>query len=239
MLPFPILVEYGNVVKNWYEGSLMAFDSSIFNSASFTDYRGNIIYVSDMNGATATAKVSSGVDMQYGKGFEVNFSLIGIKDSAVNVSWVQNSFTLDFWHRQKTTGYTYFAPMNCLSTFSGPWSSSPKFQYLNDIKFNSKFMIGTNPQYYQYTPYLPLNTTTWTHYCFMYNASSSTHTFYVNGVLTNTYSSVPVVATGIQSIGIAGDVYKDNYSNTPILERYRLTAGLKFNTAGFDITKIY
>jgi hypothetical protein len=73
----------------------------------------------------------------------------------------------------------------------------------------------------------------------MYNAATSTHTFYVNGVLTRTFPSVTVVSPGIQSLGIAGDVYKDNAANTPILERYRLSSGLKFNTSGFDVSTIY
>lgn len=238
MLPFPRLLEYANIVQPWYTGSLLAFDSDIFSSTGFVDHIGNTIMVSDMNGALGTAKVSTGTDMQYGSGFEVNYSLIGIGGSSVNPAWVTNSFTLDFWCRQKIPGYTYFAPMNCLNTFSGPWSSSPKFQYINDTVFNGKFMIGTNPSYIQY-PYLPFNDTEWKHYCFMYNSNTSTHTFYINGVLTNTFTSVTVQSGAFQSLGIAGDVYKYVSTNTPIMERYRLTAGLKFNTSGFDLQTLY
>jgi len=223
-------------VLPWYSGSLLAWDSTIFSSTEFTDYVGNTITVQDINGAAGSATISIGTDMPYGSGVQVKKSIIG--KNGFPVQWVTSSYTLDFWHRTLISGYTFFGAINCLNTFSGPWASTPKYQLLNDYSGSSAtFKLGNNVQYYNYTA-IPWNTPVWHHYCFMYDSSINRHYLYIDGVPTAQYD---VLSTGgsLAAFTLCGDVYNSTPTNSAIVERYRMRAGMKYPVTGFTVQEIY
>ena len=171
-IALPTLVQ----LNTWLSGNeILALDSSVFKTPSFTDYAGNAWTVS---GDIAAA--SDGI------AFNTNGSVVSTAPSASVVD-VTKSFTVDFRYRQNsTTAFPDFALFGLYAgTLTDRWvfglePSSNQFGLWNNAQTAKVSRPIAN--------FNAMRSTTFVDFKYVYDVSNNTHRVFINGVLVDTWS---------------------------------------------------
>lgn len=242
MLPFPRISEYGNIVKSrkWYDGTeVIAFDSLNYNSSGFFDYNGNPISVGIYQTDGQLPTVDS-MPIFSGTGIRIPYSCY-IARTNTDVSWLNKSWTVDFWMCQSASTGT-------MQLSATPIASYPNTSYNT---YTNRFLIaeanGTLQQWNNSTSgtswgqsYADLLSTTYVHFAMTYDGTA--FRVYTNGVLQQVISKstaqipLPTPSTS-QVIGLLGQGgYKPTKFST--IDRYRLRSTVAW-TSNFNTSTIY
>lgn len=242
MLPFPRLVEYGNIVvnKKWYDGTeVIAFDSLNYNSAGFFDYNGNPISVGVYQNGGVLPTVDSKPIFK-GTGIKIPYSCYVARPNT-DVSFLNKSFTVDFWMCQSESSGT-------MQLSATPIAAYPNTSYNT---YTNRFLVAeANGTLYQWNnstsgtswgqSYPDLLSTSYVHFALTYDGTA--FRVYTNGVLQQVISKttaqipLPTPSTS-QVIGLLG---QGGYQPTKfsIIDRYRLRSTVVW-TSNFNTSTIY
>lgn len=223
---------YGNpplVATEWYKSSdLIAFDSTIYNSAGFKDFNGKTL-----NPITATLPYLAGTGFKYGQGIHMNGDgAISLGAGAIPADTLTKAWTLDFWAVETVDNAIH--SLWPVTYWTGGGVTDRLLIGVHD-QTTTRFALWNNAANARVisTWTAPLSSTNWRHWAFVYDGVGTT-SVYLDGALVGTMAwtilqSTSLLAIGGRSTGTAARA---------IIERYRLRSGAAW-TAAFDLNQIY
>lgn len=239
MIPFAKIIKLKNEFDTWTKGDeILAYDSQHFaikTGNNFKDNNGkNCTVTNVMYGNVGVMPSPGAKPFKYGNG--INMASGMIYGNGLGSSYLTASWTMDCWVSYNGNNTANFLPFYPLMNDSGG-SLSVEFQTRdspgtgNLACFNgSSYVadIGTN---------LPvLNDQQWHHFCMMYDFSAKRWYVYVDGVqVGNVACNYTAFTTATFAAAVWGN-YRNRASTTASIERFRLRAGLSFQTSGFSIS---
>lgn len=239
MLPFPRMLEYANVrPPEWYSdpNTIMAWDSSIFIAdTTFQDYCSNTISI-DRQNAGPNPSLNTGTGSEYGVGVKLSGAMLVAAGSQIPASTWGSSFTVDMWYSQTSTANLEFIPFG-----------SYRIMAANDNKYLLWFysVDGQGVRYQNNGGNVlrslsgyPMFTSTWKHIAYVYDSTTHTNYFFVNGVLTDSFSYTVGIPTSAVAAGVGGHVNSSSGTTDSIVERFRVRTGAVW-TSNFNPSTIY
>lgn len=241
MLPFPPLIQYGNIAAiRWYTGhEIVAYDSSIFNPSGFFDYTGKSMKVGKtVYNVTGNLSPTIGNEvMPYGSGINLNQGVISTYFSGA-VGIFRSSWCLDFYvkQNQSVSGGTAYCPVNFVNDNIETATGSGRLE-INHLNVTTVAQNSNTASYNGVVSSEIYISTDFYHYAIQYFNKR----FYIfkNGVLVENFD-FDINGTEWKDLAIFGNLYRGNPSSAyAIIERYRLRLGQYFDIAGFDLNTIY
>lgn len=173
-------------LNSWLAGNeILALDSSVFKTPSFTDYAGNAWTVSgDIAGA------SDGI------AFNTNGSVVSTAPSASVVD-VTKSFTVDFRYRQNST--TAFPDFALFGLYAGTLTD----RWLFGLEPSAnQFGLWNNQQAAKVSRpianFNALRSATFVDFKYVYDASNNLHRVFLNGTLADSWTYVNLKPSATQ-----------------------------------------
>ena len=237
------------VAKAWHDGAIMAFDSNRFVSGGglFTDYRG--VPCTGSNGAFVTTGLppvrGNDLEFKYGRGIRMQKgAYVAARAGGVASSVFVSSWTVDFWYKEETTNASSvrcgLMPFVVQAAFTV--NSTTVRAHIADGGSGSPIGVWTiwnNQQTPRVSSSIPISMkgTEWAHFAIEYDSVAATTTIYKNGIALGSMNwrmQQVVSASGNIEFGAAAAPE----GAIGVLERYRLTAGVRFG-ANFNVNEIY
>jgi len=204
---------------NWLVGGeVLAIGSLLFSTGSFVDYTGVTWTVS---GTASLASDGSGI----------NLGTSGVLSSPVVIDPTQ-SFTIELDYHQ--TGVSQVAEWILFGINLGSVtdrfiiafdrSNETGFGIWNNVGGGSTSMKVNRP----IANFAALKTLAAIPVKYTYDATTSTHSIYIDGVLADTfvYTNMKPVSTGVATTGGYGSNGSGNSAYAPIIDRYRIRKGV-------------
>jgi hypothetical protein len=247
MLPFPRLIEYGNAVLHWYDGALIAYDSTLIRTTNtFTDFKNNNMVLTTNNSSVLPSKGSE--VFKYGTGIiipgGINDSSTGNGNASIGTSSVLNSvinssWAVDFWVKvstlQNNNGFNLFPITHYPSVAWNTYSTRVAIGCYNNaysIWNNSGGALASISGVMN-----NLGSSTFQHFAMQYDSTNHTITCFLNGVIWGSINFTINYNTG--STGFLRIMGSNNATYNGIIERYRFRTGLPFISSGFSLSTLY
>lgn len=215
----------------WSPEDLVAFDSTIFNSAGFTDFNGKIITPYSANG---NKPFKASESFQFGAGIDLNTNG-GIFQTAVPGAELTRAFTIDFWFKESIDGgVSALCPIytNTAASGSGYLQVSP-----HDTQQTRMAAWSNNAGANAISSWLTfVASTTWRHLAITY--SGTTMSIYLDGVLLGILTFTIQSFTTAWGLATRGIWRGADTASRVIVERYRVRSGALW-MGNFDINGIY
>jgi len=250
MLPFPRMVEYGNIAPttHWYDeydGSLLAaYDSKNFSQSGFTDYAGaSQTVINNVLGTVGSyPTIYNDTTFQYGTGIKMNFRGATYTTAIPAATWV-GAWTVDYWHRLDTVlTNNYHANMCYLFVNANIINGTNYTQRLLVQQDNDRSLYlslwnnAATPPRTATSRNDEVISTTWHHIALVYNGSG-TFRFFINGILKQTFTYSILNPVSLQT-GIYGYQFINGNNHVSCIERFRIRKKAVW-TDNFDTNTIY
>lgn len=239
MFPFARINQYGNTISpNWYSDprTILAWDSTIFGAdVTFSDYTGKNISI-DRQGAGPNPSLNTGPASSYGPGVKLSGAGLMAAGSQIPSSTWSSSFTVDMWYAQTSTANVEFIPFGAYRTAAANDNKYLLWFYAVDgqgVRYQNN---GTNTIRSQ--SLYPIFTSTWKHIAYVYDSTTHTNYFFVNGTLTDSFSYTVTTPTSAAFAGVGGHYNSPTSTIDSIVERFRIRTGAIW-TSNFNTSTIY
>lgn len=240
MLPFPRLLKYANIrTPDWYSDprTIMAWDSNIFvANSTFQDYCSNTISIDRQAAGPNPSINTSYPNSLYGPGVRLSGAGLTAANAQIPSSTWASSFTVDMWYSQTSTSNIEFVPFGAYRVASANDNKYLLWFYAVDgqgMRYQNNNVNTFRPQ-----ANYPIFTSAWKHIAYVYNSTTHMNYFFVNGVITDSFSytvSLPSTATFASCLG---HVNSPSSTTDSIVERFRIRTGAIW-TSNFNTSTIY
>lgn len=258
MLPFPQLLEYGNIRPlEWWdtETVLMAFDannfvqSTGFNTDGFIDYKGISVQADAQSANNLVPQKGTSINSiinDYGTyGIVLYGSGLIANNSQIPSTYTQSDYTVDFWFRNSGSGANVleivpFLWCQAIANNSNKWCLWAYFKDSNGARFQNNGGGPTRPKANYASMYADTN---WHHFGYTFVKSTNTHYLFIDGILIDTFVySIVTPGTPATKFGLTGHVNDQGLAGGTgphtAIDRFRFRNSAVW-TSNFNTSTIY